>query len=204
MVKTLKEQFYDSIRSLPDYVKQINDTGKDLSWFNRRINDKLIEVEEVTAPEVGKIYWFYYELDNWKKYPFWDSMPLVIVTDVTSTTFTGINIHYLPNQFRIPLFLTLLEQKSNSKTLDKQSKILVRPHELSALPNFKMLTHQYKKANIGSGPYEVCGTSWGSAVALPLADFKISNSKATKNIINWNQVILQPNISIILNQVKKK
>jgi hypothetical protein len=203
-IKELTEQFYESIRILPEYVKYFNSIGKDINWFNKQIHEDLLNVRFTNAVEIGKMYWFYYELDNWERFLYWDSMPLVIVTDVTETTFTGINIHYLPNKYRIQLFLTIMNQRTNSKILNRNTKMLINPEELQIFPNYSMLVHQYKRKNIKAGPYEVSGESWGAAVAMPLADFKISNRRAPKSNFNWLEVVIQPDINIIMNTAKKK
>jgi len=200
-------QFWDPIKSLPNSVTSINNTGKGLQFIDRIINSRILDTTICSSPEVGKLYWFYYVPDEMKRYRYWDSMPLVIVTDVSGTTFTGINLHYIPNKYRIDISYTIISNWSNNKNLSDNCRILIKSHEVKGLPNSRQLVHQYKLNNLKTNMYEIDGSSWGAAIALPLADFKVANRNAPLtevNRINWQDVIYQPRISLILAEAKKK
>ena len=105
-----------------DIVRAARDEQMDRSvlWYQRAIRTYARGVntfqeaqqtdlgKEARQLEVGKMYMFTYD-PKWKAdLPYYDTVPLVIITEPFPGGFSGINLHYLPPMVRARLLDKLL------------------------------------------------------------------------------------------------
>jgi hypothetical protein len=72
---------------------------------------ELLKPEDKTDTfEVGKMYLFHYDPKGRKTLPYYDTFPLILLTGIHKSGFTGLNLHYLPPEPRL-ILLSNLAQK---------------------------------------------------------------------------------------------
>lgn len=98
--QTISGEIFNSIQ------KETKGKRRSKEWYRSRLIDYLnssniddespddsTEIENTM--EVGEMYFFSYTAKFAERYPWYDSFPLVYITDVTKESFLGINLHYL-------------------------------------------------------------------------------------------------------------
>lgn len=153
-----------------------------------RINEKKFINQEqsrlVSTLEPGSMYMFMYD-PKWKDtLPFYDKFPLIFPFSVNSSGFMGLNLHYLPLQYRAKLMDSLYETKNNSR-YDESTKLKLSYDILKSAAKFKYFTpciKQYLFSHMKSQFMYVYPSEWDMALFLPLERFE----KASKSQV-WAQ-----------------
>lgn len=124
--------------------------------------------------EIGRMYFFSYEAENKDTLPFWDAFPLIFPFAETQKHFYGINLHYLPPQYRAKLMDALYDLVNNDK-YDKTTKLKLSYQVLnsvSKLSYFKPCVKMYLKSNVRSSFIQVEASEWDIALMLPIAQWR--------------------------------
>lgn len=122
----------------------------------------------------GGLYYFYYDPKGKADLPYYDRFPLVLVLEIHSDGFLGLNLHYLPVRERIALLDNLMEYAD----LDKNKDILrmrVSYDILNASKRFKQFKPCLKKylfGHVQSKILAVQPNEWDIASMLPLQQFR--------------------------------
>jgi hypothetical protein len=161
----------------------------------------------------GQMYMFQYtpKLFRAKKLDHWDRLPLVIVLDIYSDGFLGMNLHYLPRKPRAVLLQELgrrispriekglqgtditseiVRSKSksleNAKTMFREYRIIKHKGRLFryAKPCFK----RYKYNSITSRMFKIPVFEWELAAHLPSDRFFVGESRQTVQQNNINNL----------------
>lgn len=157
-------------------------------WF-RDTADKINRVNEnqlmrgdgarlVTRPIVGSMYMFFYDPKHKETLPYYDRFPLVFPFRRVSGGFLGINLHYLPLQFRAKMMDGLYDYANNTR-YDESTKIKLNYallQSISKLRYFKPCVKHYLDAHVKSRFMYVYPSEWDIALFLPTERFQ----KATK------------------------
>jgi hypothetical protein len=136
---------------------------------------------------IGDMVFYNYWAKHEKTLPYFDSYPLVILTDIVDDKhFRGISLHYIPPRYRAQLLDQMLAITNNDR-FDSTTKFRLTYGLLKSVTGLKMLKHCYKEylfSNVRSRPVKIQPKYWEIAVFLPMANWQ----KATASVI-WNDVV---------------
>ena len=127
----------------------------------------------------GRLYFYKYDAKHKATLPYWDKYPLVFPYAETEDRkgFYGLNMHYIPYEWRIKILDSLIKIDL-SKNTDR--KKLVLSWELisnsSKLQYLKPCIHMYLYNHLQSGMKQVLPKDWATAMMMPLASWVGSNN----------------------------
>ena len=155
-------------RSVQWYQRAIRTYARGVNTFQEAVQTDL--GKEARQLEVGKMYMFTYD-PKWKAdLPYYDTVPLVIVTEPFPGVFSGINLHYLAPQLRANLLDKLLPVTDiNDKSLLKSAWSFVK--NFSRFPEVRGSVKKYLAVNITGQLIEVDPQNWQAAIFLPVQNF---------------------------------
>jgi hypothetical protein len=116
----------------------------------------------------GSLVFFEYFPKTKDKLPFWDRYPLVFLTNVESSGWSGLNVHYLHPKQRARMFYEF--QKYGNSFLD---------FELS-----RKIIRKYIAKNAVRKPKEIPQSMWEIAIQLPFENFQKASSSQVWNSIS--------------------
>lgn len=125
---------------------------------------------------IGRMYLFHYNpkhKNDATVLPYFDSLPLVIPFAPAKGGFLGLNLHYLPHNYRAKLFDALYTVASN-KRFDDKTKLRVSYEIIKGLastPYFAPCVKHYLTAHVASKFMEIKPVHWDIALYLPLERF---------------------------------
>ena len=145
--------------------------------------DNLMRNEPViptARPLPGRMYMFHYDPKTSATIEYYDAFPLVMLVDMSSRGFEGLNLHYLPIDLRQKLFYSLLSDATN-KSYDQNVYLKITYDKLKSARKYKGFKPCYKKYltnRIKGNMVNVPASEWEIAVHLPTASFnKASEAK---------------------------
>ena len=141
---------------------------------------------------IGKMYFFFYNPKTKDKLPYYDIFPLVLITDISRTSFSGINLHYLPVEHRMVL-LSNLQQKAVYKE-GQLDRLNIKYDNLQGIQEFGLFEPCFKKylySRVRSEIRMIPPEDWGFAAGLPLETFK----KKTKQQV-WKESLATQNMTL--------
>ena len=128
----------------------------------------------------GGLYFFYYDPKTKADLPYYDRFPLVLVLNIEADGFTGLNLHYLPIQYRVAFLDKLMDFAVVDKNKDIQ-RVSVTYDILNATRRFKEFKPCFKKylmSHVQSRILAVQPNEWDIAAFLPIQQFR--KAPATK------------------------
>ena len=123
---------------------------------------------------LGGMYCFYYDPKTKDKLDYYDRFPMVLVLDRYSDGFLGLNLHYLPFQYRIA-FLGKLMKFADLNDAGELERLRVTYDILTAsksLKAFKPCLKRYLTGHIQSKILAIQSNEWDIAAFLPIQQFK--------------------------------
>lgn len=164
-------------------------TKKAREWFRKKaqgltdINKlDLISDDRLTqrnAPAPGKMFMFFYDPKTKATLPYYDTFPLILFVEATSTGFYGLNLHYLPPAPRAKLFDALLNT-ANNKKFDDTTKLKINYSILTASAKysaFRPCFKQYLTGQVKSKIVEIDAPEWPIAMFLPTESFRKASTR---------------------------
>ena len=143
------------------------------------------DAERLTnRPLVGHMYMFYYDAKHKETLPYWDRFPLIFPFKKVDGGFLGINLHYLPLQYRAKLMDALYDTVTNER-YDETTKLRITYKILDGASKFRYFSptvKHYLTDHIKSRFLYVYPSEWDIALFLPLERFE----KATKQKV-WQE-----------------
>lgn len=172
---------------------------KAAEWFKQKIRDLHLQtiphgigLTTTTTPLIGHMFLYNYDAKYKEKLPYWDTYPLVLPFNVKSDRFWGINLHYLPPEYRLMLLgalnkLVVDSKISNQKRMEMSWNILSGSTRLNYI---KPTVHQYllKGNHVKSKLLLIDSEEWYNAVLLPLEAFKGMNKDGKFVTVDKKQV----------------
>lgn len=136
---------------------------------------------------IGDMISFVYDPKHKKTLPYYDTFPLVFPIEIKQDGFLGINLHYLPPQYRLVL-LTALYTLRNNTNMDHTTRLNITYNILkgaSQFRGFKPCLKRYLSSHIRSSRVVVPPNQWAMTIGLPTARFvKASETKVWADSIN--------------------
>lgn len=123
---------------------------------------------------LGGMYCFYYDPKTKEKLEYYDRFPMVLVLDRYNDGFLGLNLHYLPFQYRIA-FLGKLMKFAEMDDAGEIQRLRVTYDILTAskrLKEFKPCLKRYLTGHIQSKILAIQSNEWDIAAFLPIQQFK--------------------------------
>jgi hypothetical protein len=180
---------------LPNVVDRIKSGTKEqkqrlestsVEWLNEKIN----QLKNGGAPQDsyprsyselhGNMFFYRYDA-KWKdKLPKWDMYPLVIILEIYSNGFLGLNTHYLTGEEKTALVKALLELRSYDESRDImiiQANYDTLINNIKKYPNFQVCIKRYLTSHIQTRILMMKPHEWGFALYLPLEEFVYNQRK---------------------------
>lgn len=163
----------------------VSDSKKSLAWYQDQIKslaEKSIRPNKLmsSAPDLtssiepGKMYMFFYDAKYKDILPYWDRFPLVLPFRKVPGGFYGINLHYLPYDFRFKL-LEALHKLAADKNISEDTKIRASWQTLSRLSTIAPLepcVKHYLYDHLQSKFLNIKYPDWVTAALLPVERFQ--------------------------------
>ena len=158
---------------------------KSLAWLASRISEiknpgaipRGISREtyrQVTNFKLGGLYCFFYDPKGKDTLPYYDRFPMVLTLERYNDGFLGLNLHYLPFQYRVA-FLGKLMKFADQGAPGEIDRLRVTYDILSAskrLKEFRPCIKRYLTGHIQSKVLAIQPNEWDIAAFLPLQQFR--------------------------------
>jgi hypothetical protein len=138
---------------------------------NQMVRERSRQTQSI---KIGKLYSFYYDPKTKDDLPYYDVFPLVLVLETYPDGFLGLNLHYLPYQYRVA-FLNKLLQYAILKNDDEIMRLRVSYDILSAsrrLKEFRPCIKKYLYGQLQSKVLTILPNEWEVASLLPVQQFR--------------------------------
>jgi hypothetical protein len=127
---------------------------------------------------MGGLCFFYYDPKTKGSLPYYDRFPLVLVLEKYNDGFLGLNLHYLPLDYRLA-FLDRLMDYAQFTDENNIGRLRVTYDILNASKKFKLFKPCIKKyltSQVQSKILAVQPNEWEVAIFLPVQQFKKANA----------------------------
>ena len=167
-----------------------------VDWFRQKASatmnintSRLISANkeyQTTRIVPGHLYMFSYDAKMKDVLPFYDRFPIVFPFSRDADSFTGINLHYLPQAYRArlmdALYQIVTDQKFNDKTRLNLSYRLLQSS--SKFKYFEPCVKKYLFSHVQTKFLQVPSNEWDIALFLPLERFTVSKSKVFRDTMS--------------------
>ena len=163
---------------------------KSLEWLSQKIaelrNTSNIPAgmsrerfRQVDSFRLGKLYCFYYDPKGKESLPYYDRFPMVLAIEKYNDGFLGLNLHYLPFNYRMAFLGKLLKfavqgEPGEIDRLRVTYDILVASKRLK---EFRPCIKRYLSGHIQSKILAIQPNEWDIAAFLPLQQFRGAKSQ---------------------------
>jgi hypothetical protein len=169
---------------IPARESKAREWYRDTAQTYRRVNEGQLmrgDTERLTArPLIGQMYLFNYDAKHKDTLPYFDRFPLVFPFKKVKGGFYGINLHYLPLQYRARLMDALYDVTNNNR-YDETTRLRISYdilNQASRFRYFKPCVKHYLTSQLRSRFLYIYPSEWDIALFLPLERFH-GASKAT-------------------------
>lgn len=123
---------------------------------------------------LGRLYCFYYDPKGKESLPYYDRFPMVLAIEKYNDGFLGLNLHYLPFNYRLAFLGKLLKfavqgEPGEIERLRVTYDILVASKRLK---EFRPCIKRYLVGHIQSKILAIQPNEWDVAAMLPLQQFR--------------------------------
>lgn len=169
------------ISSLNTSNQQHPDKRAALRWFRNAVQgvtstakmpDGLYTIHGRRNPFYGELALYGYDAKHKDTLPFWDAFPLIIVTNITASGFSGLNLHYMPVPARKQIMQYLVHHKTRSKTNMSYARKVLPLLEQISKSDIRFCYKNYLASHV-RGKFVIVGNEyWSLAAELPLQQFQ--------------------------------
>ncbi len=133
----------------------------------------IIEGIQVSSLVSGNMYFYKYLAEPTNI--LFDRFPLIFMIRKKGQLFEGINFHYIPVKWRMPLFEDM-KKFFDSDEMEADTRLRVRAFRNIILTNLKyrfakVAIHRYRKENIRSKVLRIPPTEWHKTILQPAQKF---------------------------------
>lgn len=140
-------------------------TKTELAKLNDRYRNQIL---------IGRMYLFHYDAKTKKDLPYYDMFPLIFPFQKAPGGFYGINLHYLPYNYRALLMDGLYGLVVNQKNNDETTRVRMSYELLNSIAKlryFKPCVKRYLNSQVRSKFVYIPPQEWNIALFLPLQKF---------------------------------
>lgn len=158
---------YNAYSWLQSQIKKLGSVGRNpaqLMSQNVRLTPKI---------QFGSMYLFNYDAKHKDTLPYWDQFPLILSFQPAQGGFLGLNLHYLPYNYRFRLLEKLFDF-STTESLNSRTKVLFSwgmLTESTKFPEVKACIKHYLLDQVRSNFMYVDPRDWYTAAMMPAARF---------------------------------
>lgn len=150
-------------------VKRLAPTTIDRSAFRGKDRVK-------SGLKLGGMYCYVYDAKTKDSLPYWDRFPLIFPIELTGKGWYGLNLHYVPLQYRARL-LQVLYRVMNNKKYDKTTKLMLTYKYLMSLGTLdkalaKVAFKEYLTSHVKSKFIYIAPDEWPMAMFLPMEQWQ--------------------------------
>jgi hypothetical protein len=153
-------------------------------WYRNQASlVKKVNAREIIDPKnvrsnigmqnLGQMFMFFYNPKLKQSLPYYDMFPLVFPVELYSDGFLGINLHYLPRNYRAKLMDALYTTINNKKS-DKSTRLRLTYDVLrsaTSMRYFKPCLKRYLAGHIMQKFIYIDPENWDKALMLPTERF---------------------------------
>lgn len=154
------------------------------NWYRNQASlVKKINAREIIDPKnvrttigiqnIGQMFMFFYNPKNKQTLPYYDQFPLVFPIEFHTNGFTGINMHYLPRNYRAKLmdalYMTINNKKSDTTTRLRITYDLLKSS--AGMRYFRPCIKRYLAGHIMQKFIYIEPENWDKALMLPTERF---------------------------------
>ena len=158
--------------------------------FKTKLN--IIEGIQVSSLISGNMYFYKYLAEPTNI--LFDRFPLIFMIRKKGMLFEGINFHYIPVKWRMPLFEDM-KIFFDSDEIEDDTRLRVKAFRNLIMTNrkyrfAKIALHRYRKSHIRSKMIMIPPTEWQKAILQPAEKFVTGNlQKLSKRMIHKESLI---------------
>ncbi len=163
---------------LPARTQDARQWYRDTAQSYKRLDERSLmksDTERLTNRiMIGSMYMYYYDPKHKATLPYYDRFPLVFPYKKVQNGFMGLNLHYLPLQYRAKLMDALYDVASNEK-YDETTKLKLNYNVLNSASRFKYFApcvKHYLNEQVRSRFLYVYPSEWDISLFLPLERFQ--------------------------------
>lgn len=179
---------YKVFQSLLDSAEKLGLTdqysAKAASWFRSKAESSRVTPSSIirTAPKtitkvedlIGSMILFGYNPKTKDTLPYYDTFPVIFITDIYPDGFAGLNMHYLPVRQRAQL-LDALMRVAEGPEEDKLELNYELLKSVKSLKYYKPCYKRYLNSFTVTNYVPIERKLWNIALFLPLARFQKAN-----------------------------
>lgn len=172
-----------SIKWLRENARKLIDDTEDITEAKHRFPDDLsgsVKTTKLDVLAIGKMFMYVYD-PKWKaKLPYYDTFPLVILTDFVAGGWYGLNLHYVPPFVRKKI-IDALSENQNSATRSAQTKLKISYNIMKASSKYSIMQPCFKRylaSQVRSKFLFVDPRDWEKAIMLPTEHFQKTTKQA--------------------------
>lgn len=157
-------------RDTAQTYRRVNETSQIIRGSNERLTSRMMP---------GNMYMYYYDPKHKETLPYYDRFPLVFPIKKVEGGFLGINMHYLPLQYRAKLMDGLYDTVTNER-YDETTRLRISYQLLDSAAKFryfKPAIKHYLTDHLKSRFIYVYPSEWDIALFLPLERFEKANKQ---------------------------
>ncbi len=180
MARIFDEVLSKGIRAgqLPARTQDARQWYRDTAQSYKRLDERSLmksDTERLTNQiMIGSMYMYYYDPKHKATLPYYDRFPLVFPYKKVQNGFMGLNMHYLPLQYRAKLMDALYDVASNEK-YDETTRLKLNYSVLNSASRFKYFApcvKHYLNEQVRSRFLYVYPSEWDISLFLPLERFQ--------------------------------
>lgn len=127
----------------------------------------------------GEMYLYIYDAKHAATLPYWDRFPLVFPFSETPNGFYGLNLHYLPYQYRAGIMDRLLSL-AGDRSMTEKTRLRFKwatIDKFSRLTPAKVCVKQYLYSQVRSPFKRIEPKDWATALMLPMERFQSATAQ---------------------------
>jgi hypothetical protein len=122
------------------------------------------------------MYCYIYDAKTKDNLPYWDRFPLIFPIQLTGKGWYGLNLHYIPLQFRARL-LQVLYRVMNNKRYDETTRLKITYKYLMSLGSLdkslaQVAFKEYLTSHVKSRFIYIAPDEWPMAMFLPMEQWQ--------------------------------
>jgi hypothetical protein len=162
---------------IPARENKAREWYRDTASSYKRLNERqfLKDTERFTSrPRLGSMYMYYYDAKTKDQLPYFDRFPLVFPFKIVKGGFYGMNLHYIPLQYRAILMDNLYDI-ANNRRYDESTRLRLSYDVLtksSKFKYFKPCVKRYLTSQMQTRFLYIYPSEWDIALFLPLERFQ--------------------------------
>jgi hypothetical protein len=131
------------------------------------------KTRQVSVFDLGRMYFFRYDPAGRYDLPYYDTFPLVLVLEMYSDGFLGLNMHYLPVKYRLAFLDKLMDFAVTDGNQIQRMRVSYDILNASRrFREFRPCLKKYLHSQVKSKILQVMPNEWDVAVFLPVYMFK--------------------------------